>query len=151
MSSPAYRVTITRVINSTANELYDACTDPTIVPRWLNARILEADVRVKGAYRVEVVEADGRVRTFAGRYLALDVGHRIALTFADVAAPPGLYSDEQLEIHLAPQGSLTKLTLTHSWNGAELSPEERNAREARWTASLERLSLAVELPSTLDS
>ncbi|MDX2091876.1 MAG: SRPBCC family protein [Kofleriaceae bacterium] len=151
MSSPAYNVTITRVINCTANELYDACTDPTIVQRWLGATSLEADVRVKGAYRVEVEETDGKLRTFAGQYKVLAVGHRIVQTFADTAAPVGLFSDEELEIQLAPQGSLTKLTLIHSWNGADLPPTERKAREARWSASLERLSLAVELPGTLDS
>lgn len=150
MSSPAHNVTITRVINSTANELYDACTDPTIVQRWLGASILEAEVRVKGAYRVEVIEADGKVRTFGGQYKVLDVGHRIVQTFSDLAAPEGLFSDEELEIQLAPQGSLTKLTLSHSWNSAELPEAERKAREARWSASLDRLSLAVELPGTLD-
>lgn len=151
MSSPAHNVTITRVINSTANELYDACTEPAIVQRWLHATILEADVRVKGAYRVEVIEGDGKVRTFGGQYKTLDIGHRIVQSFSDLAAPPGMFTDEELEIQLAPQGSLTKLTLIHSWNGAELPPAERAAREARWKASLDRLALAVELPSTLDS
>ena len=147
-------IRMTRDFDATPAQLMRAHTDPQLFARWvgpngMDTKIIDWDATTGGRWRY-VASRDGEDYGFHGSFHEVSED-RIVQTFSDPSTPAGLFTDEELEIQLAPQGSLTKLTLIHRWNGSDLSPVDRQAREARWASSLERLSLAVELPSTLDS
>jgi uncharacterized protein YndB with AHSA1/START domain len=137
-------VSIERVINASANELYAAWTEPSILVRWLGPN-LEADVRVGGAFRLEPFASDGGARVITGTYDVLQQGHHVEMTFCSDA--PGERTDERLAVRFHPQGSSTRVTITLSWNG---EPQDGRALERAWKARLDRLCAGVETGSTAD-
>lgn len=137
-------VSLDRVINASANELYAAWTEPAILTRWL-ARELDADIRVGGAFRVALFPSDGGASVVTGRFDVLQQGHHIEMLFASDA--PGARTDERLVVRFDPQGSLTRLIVMLSWNG---DPQDQNALHLAWKARLDRLCAGVELATTAD-
>lgn len=97
---PEHVVTIDRVINASANELYAAWTEPPILRRWL-APTLEAEIRVGGAFRLDLFPSDGGAKVITGHYETLQQGHLIEMTFASDA--PGERTGERLVVQFHPQ------------------------------------------------
>lgn len=137
-------ITIDRVINASANELYAAWTETPILTRWL-APTLEADIRVGGTFKLDLFPSDGGAKTITGKYDILQQGHLIDMTFASDA--PGERTKERLVVRFDPQGSLTRVTITLSWDG---TPQDERALERAWKARLDRLCAGVELATTAD-
>ncbi len=137
-------VTIDRLINASANELYAAWTEKPILSRWL-APSLEADIRVGGTFKLDLFASDGGAKVITGRYDLLQQGHLIDMTFASDA--PGERTDERLVVQFHPQGSLTRLAIRLSWDG---SPQDERALQLAWRARLDRLCAGVELATTAD-
>ncbi|MFN0253472.1 MAG: SRPBCC domain-containing protein [Kofleriaceae bacterium] len=141
---PEHVVRIERVINASANELYAAWTETPILTRWL-APTLEADVRVGGAFKLDLFPSDGGAKVITGKYDLLQQGHLIDMTF--VSDAPGERTNERLVVQFYPQGSLTRLGVTLSWDG---SPQDGPALQRAWKARLDRLCAGVELATTAD-
>ena len=59
-------VTIDRVINASANELYAAWTELPILTRWL-APTLDADIRVGGTFKLDLFASDGGAKVITGK------------------------------------------------------------------------------------
>lgn len=137
-------VTIDRVINASANELYAAWTEAPFLVRWL-APTLTADIRVGGAFRLDLFATDGGAKVITGTYETLQQGHLIEMTFASDA--PGERTAERLVVRFEPRGSLTRLAITLSWDGA---PQDASALARAWKARLDRLCAGVELATTAD-
>jgi uncharacterized protein YndB with AHSA1/START domain len=139
-----HAVTIDRVINASANELYAAWTEPSILTRWL-APTLEADIRVGGTFKLDLFATDGGAKVITGKYDLLQQGHLIEMTFASDA--PGERTNERLVVRFGPQGKLTHMTITLSWDG---TPQDERALQRAWKARLDRLAAGVELATTAD-
>jgi uncharacterized protein YndB with AHSA1/START domain len=137
-------VTIDRVVNASANELYAAWTEPPILTRWL-APTLEADIRVGGTFRLDLFASDGGAKVITGKYDLLQQGHLIDMTFASDAE--GTRTNERLVVRFDPQGSLTRLTVKLAWDG---DPQDERALQRAWKARLDRLCAGVELATTAD-
>ncbi len=137
-------VKIDRVIYASANELYDAWTEPRILTRWL-APTLEADIRVGGTFKLDLFATDGGAKVITGKYDLLQQGHLIDMTFASDAE--GERTNERLVVRFDPQGSLTRVSITLSWDG---SPQDERALQRAWKARLDRLCAGVELATTAD-
>jgi len=75
-------VTQTRVINASPQQAYTAWTDPALMRRWLApapyaVALAEADARVGGRYRIDMVGGDGERHSTSGEYRELVPGRRI--------------------------------------------------------------------------
>jgi uncharacterized protein YndB with AHSA1/START domain len=110
---------------------------------WL-AKIVAADVRVGGQYRIENHEEDGTVNVHRGEYRVLEPNRRIVKTFRHGGIEPGTYEDEYVEVLLRPLGpNHTELTLTNGWTGLGMTDEERAALEAGWSIWIDMLEDAL--------
>jgi uncharacterized protein YndB with AHSA1/START domain len=146
MNKPAHSVTVARIIAASADALYAAWTDPSIMSRWMGK--VEAEARVGGRYRIEH-DAGGQRYVHKGEYRVLEPGRRIVQTFAAGPAdrePPSYapVNDEHVEIVFNPQeDGGTLVTLTNSWNGEGLNEEGMLAIEQAWSHWLELLADAL--------
>ncbi len=143
MTEQMNAVTIVRVINASADDLYAAWTDPSIMRRWM-ATIVEADVQVGGRYRITIHEDDGSVNTFTGEYRVLEPGRRLVKTFRHHSAKPGEYEDEYVDVSFRALGPRrTELTLVNGWSGRPATAEELDGVREGFRIWLDQLEAAL--------
>ena len=143
MTQQLNAVTIVRVINASADELYAAWTDPALMRRWM-ATIVEADVRVGGRYRITIHEDDGSVNTFTGEYRVLEQGKRLVKTFRHHSAKPGEYEDEFVDVTFRSLGPRrTELTLVNGWSHPPVTAEEQEGMREGFRIWLDQLEAAL--------
>ncbi|HEX6050586.1 MAG TPA: SRPBCC domain-containing protein [Gemmatimonadaceae bacterium] len=143
MTEQLNALTVVRVINASADELYAAWTDPAIMRRWM-ATIVDADVRVGGRYRITIHEDDGSVNTFTGEYRVLEPGKRLVKTFRHHSANPGEYEDEYVDVTFRALGPRrTELTLVNGWSGRPVTAEEQDGMREGFRVWLDQLEAAL--------
>jgi len=148
MSGPA-SVVLRRLIEAPVAIVYEMLSDPTELLAWLGPRNFTAteviaDVRVGGAFRFRMKDADGGEYGVKGEYREVVPNVRIVLTWAWTNAPdteerldqtPSLVTFELAEADGRPDA--TWLTLTHS----QLPDEElAKSHSEGWTEALDKLS-----------
>jgi uncharacterized protein YndB with AHSA1/START domain len=137
-TTPQHAVRVEREFDATPAALYAAWTDLAVMNLWFGR--VEADIRVGGSYRVESDGDDGEVYAHKGRYLALEPGRLVRMTFAVDTDEPNPYLDEFILIsfHGRPEGR-TLLRLDNGWDG--LGPTEQDVEAARegWSMWLDLL------------
>lgn len=143
MSQPQHWVSVERVINAHADDLYAAWTDPEVMAAWMGARV-EADARLGGAYRIEAPGEDGLTYVHKGEYRALEQGSRVVMTFRSEAAEPQPeplpIAAEFIEIRLQPLGpAQTLVRFLNGWDGEDMSEDARQAVRQAWSAWLDQL------------
>lgn len=148
MNNPTHSVTIARTINASADDLYAAWTDPSIMRRWMG-KTVNANVKIGGRYRIENEAADGGVYVHTGEYRVLEPGRRIVQTFLagraePVSAGPNPYTDEFIEVTLRPLSpSQTELTFINGWDGEDMDEEGKEAVKEAWSLWLDLLEAAL--------
>jgi uncharacterized protein YndB with AHSA1/START domain len=79
-------IVMTRVFDAPRQMLFDAFTNPELVPRWLTGRpddtmpVCEIDLRVGGAYRYVLRAADGSEMTVYGVFREVAPPERVVVT-----------------------------------------------------------------------
>ena len=142
MSDRPYVITLTRTVAVTPPELYLAWTEPAILERWL-APVVVADARPGGAFRCTL--PDGAI--LDGTYDEVIPGERIGFVLRTPDDPAGA----RIVIALfAVTRDISELELAAHWGGSPPSPEDVDAREARWRGLLDRLVAGIEPSATLD-
>ncbi len=147
VQAPEHRFRTTRTVKASLADAYAAWTDPGLMRKWFGT-VVEAEVRVGGHYRVENHEPDGNVFKHKGEYLVLEPERRIVKTFVfdgegfpDYASE---YSDETITITFRALGPRsTEVTLTNSWNGKGMSPDELENLGKGWADWLGRFERAL--------
>ena len=87
---------ITRILPTSPDEVWDAWTEPDAMSQWLcagNAVVpaeeIQLDIQIGGHYRYTMIDVDtGERRVTGGTYQHLDAPHRIAFTWGDYRADP---------------------------------------------------------------
>ena len=139
MTDSATTVRITRRINATPDELFDAWTNPESVRVWMcpgDVREARAkmDPRVGGKYQIDMV---GATATFehTGEYLVVDRPRKLSFTWFSI---PTNNQRTVVTIDLKPVGAdETELTLTHE---GFPSADSANNHRMGWGSILEKLS-----------
>jgi uncharacterized protein YndB with AHSA1/START domain len=138
----AHEIRITRRIAATADEIYDAWTDPTSVSEWMvsipgGSTRAKLDPRVGGRFHVDITDA-GKTYPHEGEYLRLERPRLIEFTWISEA------TNQQrtvVRVELRPlTNDETELTLTHT-----LLPTEEAAQDHRggWSTALDRLAAMI--------
>jgi uncharacterized protein YndB with AHSA1/START domain len=116
--------------------------------RWMG-RVVEAEARIGGRYRIEHATGNGQVYIHKGEYRVLEQGRRIVQTFSAGPAdrePAGAtpQDDELVEVTFRPldEGG-TQVTLTNSWSGQALDADDMTAVERAWAHWLELLDRQI--------
>jgi uncharacterized protein YndB with AHSA1/START domain/DNA-binding transcriptional ArsR family regulator len=135
-----HALTVTRVLSATPAELYAAWTEPDRMRRWY-ATVVDGEARAGGAYRIEIHEADGAVYAFTGHYLELEPGVRLGFTFtSDLERPEDGISGETVTVTFRQvDANRTEQTVTNSWTGPAVSPDDYDALRAGWEEWIDRL------------
>lgn len=142
MRQPAHSVTLVRVFEASPQSLYEAWTDPDFMRRWFG-KIVEADVRVGGKYSVENHE-DGNVYRHVGKFLVLEPGRRVVMSFRFDAPSGEQFVDEFIQITFKPIGpDRTELTLLNGWDGQGMAEGDAEKLREGWTEWLDRLEKAL--------
>ena len=142
-NAPANTVVVVRTLDASADNVYAAWTNPTVMRRWL-ATVVETDLRVGGRYRIAIHEDDGTVNVFTGEYQVLEPGRRIVKTFRHHSAKPGEYVDEFVDVTLRPLGpNRTELTLVNGWTTPSATNQQLEAVKEGFNRWLDLLEAAL--------
>lgn len=115
-------VTMTRVIAAPPDRVYQAYTDPAIVPRWWGLRefrttVEQLDARPGGAWRyVQANPADDTRFGFQGEFREVMPGERLVTTWV-FDGMPDIVMVEATDIEAVDGG--TRVTLMASFDSAE--------------------------------
>lgn len=88
-------ITITRIIDSNRQKVWDAWTKPEHLSQWFGVPPLAAtaettsiDLRVGGSWRADMVNAnDGSRQPFAGKYISINSPSKLVFTIEEAGNP----------------------------------------------------------------
>jgi len=134
--------TITRLVAAPRALVFKAWTDPALAVRWWGPRgftVIECqiDLRAGGAYRKVMRSPEGTLHRLRGTYREVAAPERLRFTFAWEDEQGALGPEMLVTVTLTEQGGKTLVSL-HQSGFATVSA--RDAHEAGWSSSLERLA-----------
>ncbi|MBZ6411197.1 MULTISPECIES: SRPBCC domain-containing protein [Methylobacterium] len=140
--APRIAIALVRQLDAAAALVFDACTDPRRLARWLTpgageVRAASGDLRVGGRFSLEGCNPDGGAYAVSGEYLEIVPARRIVMTWHYAGAGPLGGPPSRVQIDLRPLGAdVTELTLSHT----RLDRQDAADRyRAAWAICLERL------------
>jgi uncharacterized protein len=139
---PRIAIALVRQIDASAALVFEACTDPRRLARWLTpgageVRAAQCDLRVGGRFSLEGCNPDGRAYAVSGAYLEIVPARRLAMTWHYAGAGPLGGPPSRVQIDLRALGAdVTELTLAHTRLDR---PEAADLYGAAWAICLERL------------
>jgi uncharacterized protein YndB with AHSA1/START domain len=142
-SVPTLSVSLSRVLAAPPDQVFRAFTDPDWYGQWwgpegTRSEVKQLDLRVGGAYKVNMVMPDGSVHVMYGSYREIDPPQLLAYSLAWEGDP----AETLVTLEFEPHDDGTELTLTHEGFADQVRADQH---EHGWTSSFERLvSLLVE-------
>ena len=132
---------ITRFINPSPSRVYQAWTDPAELQRWFGPEDvrtirINADVRVGGKYRWDLITADGEEMSCLGEYRELVPERKVVFTWKWDDDDDWKGFDSIVTIDLADYNGGTQLTLRHERLPSEAS---RDRHGEGWGKVIDRL------------
>ncbi|PHQ69574.1 MAG: type III effector protein [Sneathiella sp.] len=142
-------LTLSHTFHVSAERLFDAWTDPSLVAQWFGPAGFtlsgaETDLTVGGAYRFRMQPPEGEAFDHYGVYKVIDRPSRLAFTWIlenqSCEGSDDLNCETLVTLDFIEKGDKTELVITH-----EGLPTEK-AREGHtfgWTSSLECLEQMI--------
>ncbi len=135
---PEHMIRLERDFDASADALYAAWTEPAILSRWYGR--VEADICVGGRYRVETDGDAGETYVHSGRYLALQPGRFIKMTFAAESDEPSPYTDEFIALSFRDLADgRSRVVLHNGWDGPAPGDDDVEAALQGWSMWLDLL------------
>ncbi len=141
-SGPSLSFSMSRVMAAEPKEVFRAFTDPDWYGQWwgpegVNSKVKHLDLRVGGAFRVEMHFPDESVQVLYGTYQEIDPPKLLTYSFAW----EGLPEETLVTLELEPHADGTELTLTHEGFTDQTRVDQH---EHGWASSLDRLRQLLE-------
>ena len=120
-------------------------TDPSHLARWFGPRSARcgqvvSDLRIGGAWRVEMLFDGGVSRVVGGEYREIVAERRLAATWRWLKTPDGQSPESLYALDLQADGDSTIVNLSHQlW-----SDEAAAAHAGGWTSSFDSLADALQ-------
>ena len=139
---------VQRVLPASPDVAYDQWLDVEaladfITPSPARSGVIEVDARIGGAFRIEMIDADGVVQ-IVGQYLELDRPRRLRFTWQSSL---GGGFDSIVTVTLDPHGDgETLMTIEH----VPLPPAWRDDHQRGWTRIADQLDAALRLKDKHD-
>jgi uncharacterized protein YndB with AHSA1/START domain len=132
---------ITRFINAPPARVYKAWTDPAELQRWFGPEDvrtikIDADVRVGGKYRWDLVNQQGEEMGCLGEYRELVPGKKVVFTWKWDDDEAWENHNSVVTVEFSPRDGGTEVKLTHERLPSE---ESRDRHNEGWNSVLERL------------
>jgi uncharacterized protein YndB with AHSA1/START domain len=104
---------VKRLLPAAQEEVFSAWTDPRVMARWFFAGTgwsaeVRNDLRVGGAYRVDMRDVEGRIFSQSGVYREILPSSRLSFTWTSE-----LVRDSLVVLEFRPRGPQTELVLVH--------------------------------------
>lgn len=111
----AEAIEIRRVIDATPAEAWTAWTDPDLLAQWfapgrMRAEVLGLEVRPGGNYRIRMHDEDGSSHTVFGRYIEVEDGRRLVMTWAWENGESG---ESRVSVEFAKHAGGTEILILH--------------------------------------
>lgn len=140
-TAAAHEVRVTRRIHATAERVFRAFTTPGDLERWyapqgMTVPSAQLELRVGGAFRIEMKAPDGTLHTAHGVYREISPPNRLSHTWNWEKPMEGEAGETMVTIELRPDGDYTEVTLVHS---GFTSASGVGNHEKGWTSILDRL------------
>lgn len=134
----ATTLVIRRTFDASMPALFDALTNPSAIREWFGPgpfRVANAaaDLRVGGAWVIEMVSPEGKPHNVGGEYLEVDPPNGVSFTWAWENEPSEV---SHVSYALFPADNGTTLMLTHSRLPSESS---RDQHSHGWNGALDKL------------
>jgi uncharacterized protein YndB with AHSA1/START domain len=144
MTSPP-SITVRRLIEASAEELFDAWLDPESIAAWMRPGTIvrttaTIDARVGGAFEITMY-GDSDVYRHQGVYCAIERPQRLSFTWM---SPATKQKETLVTVEFNARGAATEVVVTHEQLPSE---DERQSHTAGWTSALERLAEHLGEPS----
>jgi uncharacterized protein YndB with AHSA1/START domain len=144
---PGNVVRIERTFNASAEEVFDAWTDPEVLRRWFHCAFdwttpeVEVDLRVGGTIRAVMRRPDGHEVDAHGTFTLIERPHRLTMIWVFGDEP----SNEQLlDLSFSQSGSSTTVVLINS----RISTDQRRDDQATgWHGCLSELERLLSTAS----
>lgn len=139
---------VERTIHASPEKIFEAYTDPQVVPRWWappggSLRVERMDVRPGGGYRYVQRSPSGAELVFVGSYVEVSPPKRLVYTFEVQGQGPPVTTTVVLEA----EGKATRVTLTNLCVSREvLEMMRKYGAEAGAKGALHQLARLVERP-----
>ena len=145
-SADSTSLRLERTYDATADEVFDAWTNPDVLRRWWvvdpawRTSVADVDLRPGGRYRLSMEDpASGTTHTVGGEYLEVERPERLVYTWQWEDAGDAAHVST-VAVRFIGDGERTTVVLEHT--GLE-SPESRDRHEHGWKACLESLQKRV--------
>jgi uncharacterized protein YndB with AHSA1/START domain len=142
--TPPPALVVTRTYAAPRERVFKAWTDAGQLSRWFSptddyTTKAQVDLRVGGAYRIEITHSGGNTHTVIGTYREINPPSRLSFTWNWEGSPAAV--DTLVTIDFAAAGDSTLVTMTH-----EKLPtlESREQHEKGWIGCMSRLERKLE-------
>ena len=137
-TAPPPPLVITRTFSVPRERVFKAWTTADQLARWFSPTDeyqvkATVDLRVGGAYRIEMHHSGGNVNTVIGTYQQIDAPQKLSFTWRWEGSPA---PDTLVTIDFIPRGDATDVTMTHE---KLLTIESRDQHEKGWIGCMGRL------------
>jgi uncharacterized protein YndB with AHSA1/START domain len=142
-------VSLTRRIGASPDAVCCAWTDPKQLAEWCRPKgftnsVCNVDARVGGTLRIDMCSPDGVVCPMAGRFVEVDLPHRLVFVTAalDDARSP-MFEVMNTVTFAAVDGGTEISLVAEMTNTAPEAPQHLSELTQGWSQSLDRLSALV--------
>src|SRR2546423_10854397 len=140
-TAPALEVR--RTFNAPRQRVFDAWTQPALMKQWkapgdMSVAVAEVDLRVGGAYRVDMREPKGNVQRVVGVYREVDPPRRLVYTWTWETNSDATDSIVTVEFH--ERGNATEIVLRHE---GLANTQSRAGHERGWVLCFDKLDDTV--------
>lgn len=135
---------LTRFFNAPRARVFRAFTDPAVLKRWwgpegMNTPNPEVDLRVGGAYRLEMHSSEGTDHVIGGEYREIVAGEKLVFTWAWESG--GMGGETLVTLEFRDRDGGTELSLTHE--GFD-STDSSDAHNRGWSSSFDCLDRDIK-------
>jgi uncharacterized protein YndB with AHSA1/START domain len=137
--TPPPALVVTHTYAAPRERVFKAWTDAGQLSRWFSptddySTKAEVDLRVGGAYRIEITHSSGNAHAVVGTYREIKAPERLSFTWNWEGTP--MPETTLVTIEFTPAGNGTQVTMTH-----EKLPtiESREQHEKGWVGCMSRL------------
>ena len=136
-TEPILTLSITRIFKASPETVFKAFTDPQWYEQWwgpegMTSKVRQFDLRVGGAFRVDMHGPDGHVMTLYGQFRRIEPPRLLEHTFAW----EGEGHETTVTIEFEPHEDGTELTVTHS---GFTDQDRAGEHEFGWVSSFDGL------------
>lgn len=136
-SGPTLSFSLSRVLAAPPEQVFKAFTDPEWYSQWwgpegTSSKVTQLELKVGGAYRVDMKLPDGNQTVLYGTYREIDPPKLLAYSFAW----EGLPDETLVTLELEPHADGTELTVTHEGFTDQTMADQH---EGGWSGSIDRM------------